>query len=44
MERVKNFRILSGVIPITLSKRVSKILKICVDLSNLQFPLVHDDP
>lgn len=44
MERVKNFRILSGVIPITLSKRVSKMLKICVDLSNLQFPLVHDDP
>ncbi|ESO88648.1 hypothetical protein LOTGIDRAFT_125704 [Lottia gigantea] len=44
MERVKNFRILSGVIPITLSKKVSKILKICVDLSNLQPPLVHDDP
>ena len=44
MERVKNFRILSGVIPLTMSKRVSKILKICVDISNLQFPLVQDDP
>ena len=43
MERVKNFRILSGVIPITLSKKTSKTFKICAGLSNLQNPLVHDD-
>lgn len=43
MERVKNFRILSGVIPITLSKKTSKTFKICAGLSNLQNPLVHDE-
>lgn len=43
MERVKNFRILSGVIPITLSKKTSKTFKICAGLANLQSPLVHDE-
>lgn len=43
MERVKNFRILQGVMPITLSHQVSQIWKICVSLSNLLPPLVHDD-
>ncbi|XP_053385867.1 uncharacterized protein LOC128550603 [Mercenaria mercenaria] len=42
MERVKNFRILQGVMPITLSQQASKILKICVGLSNMLPPLVHD--
>ena len=40
-ERVKNFRILQGNIPITLSKSVSNIFKICAALSNLQPPLVN---
>ncbi|XP_056000001.1 uncharacterized protein LOC130048037 [Ostrea edulis] len=39
-ERVKNFRILQGTMPITLSKVASKTFKICVALSNLQPPLV----
>ncbi|XP_041377798.1 uncharacterized protein LOC121390126 [Gigantopelta aegis] len=43
MERVKNFRILQGVIPITLAHQATKIWKICVGLSNLLPPLVHDE-
>lgn len=42
MERVKNFRILQGVMPINMSHQGSDILKICVGLSNLLPPLVHD--
>lgn len=39
--RVKNFRILQGVMPITLSQQASQIWKICVGLTNLQPPLVN---
>ena len=40
MERIKNFRILQGIMPITMSNQVSKIWKLCVRLTNLQPPLV----
>lgn len=40
MERIKNFRIVQGVMPITMSKRASKVWKLCAKLSNLQPPLV----
>ena len=43
MERVKNFRILQGVLPITLSHQATNIWKICVCLSNILPPLVHDE-
>ena len=40
MERIKNFRILTGVVPITIASQASKIWKICVRLTNLSPPLV----
>ena len=40
MERIKNFRILQGIMPITMASQSSKIWKICVRLTNLQPPLV----
>lgn len=40
MERIKNFKILQGVMPITMSYQASKIWKLCVRLTNLQPPLV----
>ena len=40
MERIKNFRILQGIMPITMAAQSSKIWKICVRLTNLQPPLV----
>lgn len=40
MERIKNFRILQGIIPISMAPRVSSIWKICVGLTALQPPLV----
>ena len=43
MERIKNFRILRGDIPITLAHCVSKVWQICVNLANLQPPLVQED-
>lgn len=42
MERIKNFRILQGNIPISMAPRVSKVFKICTYLTNLQPPLVQD--
>ncbi|XP_069129553.1 uncharacterized protein [Argopecten irradians] len=42
MERIKNFRILQGVMPITMSKRASKVWRLCAKLTNLQPPLVLD--
>ena len=42
IERVKNFRILQGNVPITLSGQASKIWKLCSKLSNLQPPLICD--
>ncbi|XP_052791238.1 uncharacterized protein LOC128225206 [Mya arenaria] len=41
MERIKNFRILHGNIPITQSRRISKVFKICTYLTNLWPPLVQ---
>lgn len=41
MERVKNFRIIQGVMPITLARKASKTWKLCCGLLNLQPPLVH---
>ena len=35
MERIKNFRILTGVMPITMASQASKIWKIYVRLTNL---------
>ena len=43
MERVNNFRILQGVMPITLSKQASNIIKNCAGLSNVLPLLVHDE-
>jgi hypothetical protein len=40
MERIKNFRIVQGVMPITMSTRASKVWKLCTKLTNLQPPLV----
>lgn len=40
MERIKNFRILQGIMPITMAPRASIIWKICVRLTALQPPLV----
>lgn len=40
MERIKNFRILQGIMPITMAPQSSKIWKLCVRLTNLQPPLV----
>ena len=40
MERIKNFRILTGVVPITMVSQASKIWKIYVRLTNLSPPLV----
>jgi hypothetical protein len=42
MERVKNFRILQGVMPITMSKNVTKIWRLCNALTSLQPPLCPD--
>lgn len=42
IERVKNFRILQGNIPITLAGQASKVWKLCSRFSNLQPPLVTD--
>jgi hypothetical protein len=41
MERIKNFRILQGNMPITMSEKVSGIWKVCVYLTNLLPPLVN---
>lgn len=40
MERIKNFRILQGIMPITMAPQSSKIWKLCVRLTNLLPPLV----
>lgn len=40
MERIKNFRILQGVMPISMAGQASKIWKLCTRLTNLQPPLV----
>ena len=43
IERIKNFRIMQGIMPITLSQQVSQIWKICAALTNLQPPLVKKE-
>lgn len=40
MERIKNFRIIQGIMPITMASQASKIWKLCVRLTNLLPPLV----
>ncbi|XP_053389776.1 uncharacterized protein LOC128552744 [Mercenaria mercenaria] len=40
MERIKNFRIVQGTMPITMSSQATKIWKICVSLTNFLPPLV----
>lgn len=42
MERIKNFRILQGNIPINQGRRISKVFKICTCLTNLWPPLIPD--
>jgi len=41
--RVKNFKILLGVMPITLSQQASQIWKVCAALTHLQSRLVKSD-
>ncbi|KAL5010804.1 hypothetical protein ScPMuIL_013109 [Solemya velum] len=43
MERIKNFRILQAIIPISMASQSSKIWKLCVRLTNLLPPLVLDN-
>lgn len=40
MERIKNFKIIQGVIPLKLKNSLDQVLMICAILSNLQDPLV----
>ena len=40
MERIKNFRILQGIMPITMAPRATSVWKICVYLTALLPPLV----
>ena len=40
MKRIKNFKILHGVIPLKLKNSMDQILIICSVLGNLQSPLV----
>ena len=40
MERIKNFKILQGTIPLKLKNSMDQILLVCCILSNLQSPLV----
>ena len=42
MERIKNFKIIQGVIPLKLKNSLDQILTICAVLSNLQNPLVTE--
>jgi hypothetical protein len=41
MERIKNFRIIQGVMPISMSERVSKIVFVVCALCNLHPPLIQ---
>lgn len=41
MERIKNFRIIQGVMPISMSERVSKIVFVVCALCNLLPPLIQ---
>lgn len=43
MERIKNFCILSGVMPITMAKQASKVWKLCARLTSLHPALVPTD-
>ena len=40
MERIKNFSIISGVLPMQLVPHIDNIMMVCSALSNLQPPLV----
>ena len=42
MERIKNFRILQGNIPISQGRHICKVFKICTYLTNLWPPLIPD--
>ena len=42
MERLKNFKIIQGVIPLQLKNSLNQIMLICAVLSNLQEPLVKE--
>ena len=42
MERLKNFKIVQGVIPLQLKNSLNQVLTICAVLSNLQDPLVKE--
>ena len=41
MERIKNYSILSGIVPMTLVPHIDNIVMICGALSNLEPPLVR---
>ena len=42
MERIKNFKIFQGTIPLKLKNSMDQILLVCCILSNLQSPLVKE--
>ena len=42
MERIKNYKIIQGIIPLKLKTSMDQILTVCAVLSNLQNPLVTE--
>ena len=42
MERLKNFKMVQGVIPLQLKNSLNQVLLICAVLSNMQDPLVKE--
>ena len=42
MERIKNYKIIQGVLPLKLKNSIDQVLTICAVLSNLQDPLVNE--
>jgi hypothetical protein len=42
MERLKNFKILQGVVPLVLKNSIDQILAVCAVIGNLQDPLVKE--
>ena len=43
IQRLKRFRILSQTVPIDLSSKMAKILRICAALCNLRCDIIHED-
>ncbi|KAJ8281095.1 hypothetical protein GJAV_G00063440 [Gymnothorax javanicus] len=43
IRRLKNFRIISQMVPISLAPKLDKILRVCAALSNLRGDIIHDN-